>query len=157
MKLLIKPNYLVIPGIAVLMMTLGRLITSYGMPWYRTINLPFFTPSGFVIGLVWQIIYILTTTAVLLVWNRCQRNVRFWTIISLFTINAALNVYWSYLFFYQHTIFFALIDAIFLEITVLALLFLLWPLSHLIALLLAPYVCWVAFAIVLNAVIWFIN
>ncbi len=44
----------------------GRLFTSYGIPeWYQTLVKPSFKPPGYVIGIVWTVIYILSAQLIL--------------------------------------------------------------------------------------------
>ncbi len=157
MKITIKINYLIIAGIALLAWFLGGFFTWRAIPWYKTLNLPAITPSNYIFSLAWRLIFLLTTIAAIRVWNNFERGLRFWCIIALFVINTFLNIYWSYLFFGQHLIGPALIDAIFLEITILGLMYLIWPQSRFTVLLLTPYSGWVFFAILLNILIWQMN
>lgn len=157
MEIRAKLNYFVIPAIALAAMALNRYFTSQGMVWYRTLHLPIFSPPGWFISTVWQIIYVLFTAAVMVVWNKFDRNLRFWFIISLFFLNIFLNIYWAYLFFYQQRIGAAAIEAMLLELTVLLLIFLLRPLSQMTSWFLVPYAAWVLFAFFLNVLIWLMN
>ena len=159
-----KPNYFVIPIIVFLTATIGSYFTGAGQDWYQTINLPSFTPPGWIIGLVWTFIFILSTMSVLIFWNLPikksddkQMKIRFWTVILIFLINAGLNIFWSYLFFYQGLIGAAAFEAVLLSISVIALVVLIWPISRISSLLLVPYAIWVCFATFLNTFIWFLN
>lgn len=153
----IQPDILIMPLIALGTLILGRTFTSSGMEWYKTIALPSFTPPGWFIGLVWQTIYIMTTISAVMVWRTGLRDTRFWTIISLFVVNVGLNVLWTYLFFNQHMIGTAAIDALLLSASVYALIVLIYPISRTAALLLVPYALWSSFATYLNYVIWTMN
>jgi len=152
-----KPNYTTIPFITIVVAALGSILTGKGMSWYQTLALPQWTPSGSFIGIVWTILFILAATSVLLVYNREPRAKRLSLIMLLFLINAALNVFWSFLFFNQHFIGSAIIDATLLGFSVVALIMLIWPSSRLASLLLVPYALWVGFAVVLNFAIWRLN
>lgn len=159
-----KLNYFIIPIIVFLTATIGSYFTGAGMDWYQTINLPSFTPPGWVIGLVWTFIFILSAISVLIFWNLPIKEsddkklkMRFWTIILIFLINAGLNIFWSYLFFYQSLIGAAVFEAALLGISVIALVVLIWPISRISSLLLVPYAVWVCFATFLNTFIWFLN
>lgn len=154
----IKPNYIIIPTIALCAFLLGGYYTKKGLLWLAmTIKLPSFAPSRQIISYMWHMIYIFTTIAALWVWNRFERNIHFWVIISLFGLNAFLNPYWSYLFFYHRSIGASVIDAMILFGTVLALIYLIWPRSKLTTLLLLPYAGWAFFTVILNAIIWQMN
>lgn len=156
----IKTNYFVISGIALTTMFLGGYFTWCGMTWYKTLNLPSITPEDWVFRSVWHIIYAFTTTAAILVFNRFKedkRNAQFYLLMAIFCVNACAHVYWSYLFFYKHLIGYALVDALFLELTTLAILGLISHFSRGISLLLLPYALWNVFAIILNFMIWQLN
>lgn len=136
---------------------LGGMITSAGMDWYETINLPDFTPSGYVIGTVWTIIFILAAISALIVWNRFPRGRRFNWIIGVFLVNAFLNVFWSYLFFGEHLLGLAIWEAGILAFSVALLIVVLRPFSRLAAILLYPYLFWVVFATYLTYTVWTLN
>ena len=152
-----KLNYFIIPLIVFLVAFTGSLITSGGMDWYKTINLPVWTPPGSVIGIAWTIIFILSAISALIVWNRFPRGRRFSWIFIIFGINALLNIFWSYLFFDKHLLNFALWEAGFLFISVVLLIILIRPVSRLAAILLYPYAIWGAFATYLTYTVWMLN
>jgi len=152
-----KINYLVIPLIALATAVLGSYFTSQGMDWYETLSRPGFTPPGGIIGTVWTVIYILSAISALLFWNKSPRGKRFVWVGALFLINAVFNFFWCYLFFTAHLIGTAIVEMLALEVTVLALMILLWPRSRLAALLLVPYAGWVIFATCLAYSIWVLN
>jgi tryptophan-rich sensory protein len=152
-----KFNYLAIPFIVFAVAWAGNILTQKGMVWYKTINLPDWTPSGMIIGLVWTAIFILSAISLLIVWNRRKRNGAFWWIILFFTINAGLNLFWSELFFANQKIGLALIEAGFLEVSVLILIGLNSRFAPVASLLLIPYAGWVIFAMYLNYIIWMLN
>lgn len=152
-----KINYFVIPFIIFLVSLFGGQITGSGMEWYKTINIPSWTPPGWVIGLVWTFIFILGAISVILFWNLQSKPSYFYWIIGLFILNAILNIFWSYLFFGQHLIGSAFIEAIVLGLSVLALIILIWPFSKLSASLLIPYCGWTFFASYLTYSIWLLN
>jgi len=155
----LKLNYFLIPIITVLVSYTGSIFTSMGINsgWYDLINKPTWTPPGSVIGIVWTIIFILSTISALIVWNKLERDKRFWRIVFLFLINAGLNIFWSFLFFAQSLIGLALIEAIILSLTVFILIYLIYPKSKLAALLLIPYALWGSFASFLTYSIWILN
>ncbi|MDP8262152.1 MAG: TspO/MBR family protein [Candidatus Ancaeobacter aquaticus] len=152
-----KLNYLLIPIITFLTAFVGGCFTSSGMEWYRTINLPAWTPPGSVIGMVWTVIFILSTIAALIVWNTSERNTVFWVIIAMFLCNALLNIGWCYIFFGKHLIGLAIIEAAVLDISVIILIILIWKSSVIASLLFFPYAVWVAFATYLTYTIWMLN
>lgn len=152
-----KLNYLIIPLIVFLVAFCGSFFTERGLDWYETINLPAWTPSGSIIGIVWTVIFILSTVSVILVWNRYPREKGFGLIIGLFLLNGVFNFTWSWLFFGKHMIFPAAIEAVFLGLSVLSLILLIRPISRLASLLLFPCLFWVSFATYLTFNVWKLN
>lgn len=152
-----KFNYFVIPLIVAAVAVLGGRVTQAGMVWYRTIKLPEWTPSGSFIGMMWTAIFILTAVCAVMVWNSFPRDWRFQTIISLFLLNAALNVFWSYLFFGKHLLGWAVLEAGALAASVFGLIFLIWPVSVPAASLLILYALWSSFATYVTYSVWILN
>ena len=152
-----KLNYFVIPLIVLAVAWLGGQLIGSGMTWYRTIKLPSFTPPGSIIGLVWTIVFILSAISAIIFWNKTAADNRFYWIIAIFIANAILNIAWSYLFFNQHLLGLATIEAAILDLSVIALIILLWPISKISAGLLVPYAGWAAFATYLTYLVWSLN
>jgi len=156
-----KPNYILIPLFTFMVSYCGSLFTSSGMEWYATINKPTWTPPGMVIGMVWTAIFILATISALRVWNKkytkAERYNHILWIMVLFMVNGILNIEWSFLFFYTHNIFAAFIEAVLLGLSVLALVFVIWPVSRLASALLIPYLGWVTFASYLTYIVYTMN
>jgi benzodiazapine receptor len=154
-----KLNYIIIPLITILVSVSGSSFTSSGIGsgWYASIAKPSWTPPGSVIGAVWTTIFILSTVSAILVWNYAKRDQRFWWIIGIFIANAFLNVFWSFLFFGQKMLGAAVIEAAVLDLSVIALIILIWPLSRVASVLLIPYAGWVAFATYLTYSVWRLN
>jgi tryptophan-rich sensory protein len=151
-------SYFTIPFIAVVIMTLGSLFTWSGMEWYMHIlEKPAITPPKWIFSYAWSCIFAATTLAVLLIWNRAKRTPSFWLTIALFAINAVANVAWSYLFFSMHRIEWALLDAVFIVLTVYVLIILCMQRSWIAAFLLIPYAIWTTFAVYLNYLILVMN
>lgn len=152
------PFFVIIPLISFVTIMLGSWFVEGGMEWYRTLLLPPWTPSGWVIGLAWSTIFLLATLSALNAWMTIRHGSRrFQAIIALFLLNAILNAFWSHLFFLQHQIGAAVLESASLDATVLALIVLLWPVARSSALLLVPYAVWTTFATYLTYVIWTLN
>ena len=151
-----KLNYFVIPVVAFLVGFIGSKFTAVGINsgWYAALAKPAWTPPGYVIGIVWTVIYILTAIAALIAWNspKCSKTVKW-----LFVANAILNVLWSFLFFTLYAIGSAAIECFVLWISVIALMYYLWDISKVASCLLVPYAGWVAFATFLNCLIFFMQ
>jgi tryptophan-rich sensory protein len=147
----------VFPAIAVVITALvGGLITSGGMTWYQSLSLPSFTPPGYIISIVWSIIFVLSAYAMILVLQLGKKEVI--AVASVvFGLNLLLNMLWSTLFFGIHEIGFAFFEAILLAFSVLVLMTVSWKTSKTIAWLLAPYFVWTSFASFLTYSVWMLN
>lgn len=154
-----KINYIIIPLITILVALTGSLLTGWGTAWYHNLNLMSWTPSGGLIGMVWTILFILSTASALIVYNQKDRDREsvFWLIMILFAVNAALNMMWSFLFFTFHLLSLAIIEAFMLGLSVVVLIILIWPRAKLAAILLIPYTGWVFFATYLTYNVWLLN
>ena len=151
-----------LPGLVIAVVTVavsatGGLVTDSGMDWYRTLDLPSFTPPGSFIGMVWTAIYIMAAVAAWLIWK--QRNpdrIRYW-LIGLLIANAVLNVLWTMLFFGIHQLGLSVIEMIVLNLINLAIIVLCWNRLRAASLLFVPYFAWVCFATYLAITIWRLN
>lgn len=137
---------------------IGSWLTDQGLDWYfNEAVLPSFAPSGAVIGGVWTIIYALSAVALILWLVQKKHDVNDYRVIWWFVVNGILNAYWSYLFFVQHQVGWAIVEMIGLEITVLILIWLMWKRVRWSAILLIPYAVWVIFATYLAYSFWILN
>jgi benzodiazapine receptor len=149
-------SYILIPLITILVASIGSILTTRSVAtWYRTIRKPSWTPPGAVIGAVWTVLYILAAISALVVWNLSSPVSA--VVASLFILNAVVNVFWSYVFFYLHKMGPAIWVCLFLELTIILLIWLIAPLSLVAAWLLVPYAAWVTFASYLNYRVWEMN
>ena len=146
-------NYLIIPAITIVVAVLGSQITGRGMNWYDSIKLPRLAPPGYIIGMVWTLIFILSTIAALWFYNSYHSNL----VLGLLIANAVLNLLWTVIFFAGHNPGAAFIELIILNLLNLALIISLWSFNIGPALLWLPYFLWVCFAGYLNFAIWRLN
>jgi tryptophan-rich sensory protein len=129
--------------------------------WYPTLRKPSWTPPGRVIGAVWSVLYTLMGISAWLTWRRAVDGkaargeadaARTWFLGQL-----ALNTAWSFAFFGLRS-----------PLAGLAVILPLWGsvaswtraaarVDRLAGALQLPYLGWVSFASVLNAVIWWKN
>ncbi len=154
----LKLNYFLIPLIVFIIAVLGNYFTSQGLdPWYRNLTKPDWTPSGGFIGAVWTFLYFLVAFSVILFFNRYKKEKNFKLIIYLFILNGFLNMTWSLLFFGFNYLFLSFIHINLLNLTIVFLIFLIWPISKKISVMLFPYFVWVSVATTLNYFIWILN
>ena len=151
-------SYILIPLVTILVAYIGGKLTASSVKtWYRGLRKPSWTPPGGVIGAVWTVLYILAAISALIVWNLPGGISVPFMVASLFVLNALLNVFWSYVFFYLHRPAPALWVCLLLDLTIVLLIQLISPLSLLAAWLLVPYAAWVTFASYLNYRVWAMN
>ena len=150
-------SYILIPIVTILVAFAGGQLTMRSVKtWYKTIRKPTWTPPGAVIGAVWTVLYILAALSALIVWNLPLAPVSA-MVTMLFILNAAVNVLWSYVFFYLHKMAPAIWVCLFLDLTIILLIQFIAPVSALAAWLLVPYAAWVTFASYLNYRVWTMN
>lgn len=136
---------------------IGGALTEPNLDWYATLAKPGFTPPNAAFPIVWTILYAVMAVSAWLVWrtpgNAGDKKVG----LIWFGIQLVLNVLWSFAFFWLHSplygfgVILALIVAIVITIVYFD------KVSRPAALLLMPYVLWVAFAAALNFAIWMLN
>ncbi len=108
-------SYILIPLVTILVAFAGGQLTMRSVKtWYKTIRKPTWTPPGAVIGAVWTVLYILAALSALIVWNLPLAPVSA-MVTMLFILNAAVNVLWSYVFFYLHNMAPAIWVCLFLD------------------------------------------
>lgn len=153
----IKPNFFLIPLLVIITASAASYFADTGKSWYKTINLPAWTPSNSFMVLVWIIIFILTSLSILIIWNRYSSEKKFGLIIILFVLNAILNVGWNVLFFSHQLLGFAFVQAVLLIANLIVLVLLIRQFSPLAAYLLLPYSAWIFFSTVLTLNVWMMN
>jgi tryptophan-rich sensory protein len=153
----VKPNYFFIPLFVIITASAASYFAEAGRAWYKTINLPDWTPSGSIMVLAWTIIFILSSLSLLIIWNRYSSEKNFRVIIILFVLNAFLIVGWNILFFSHQQLGLAFFQAVLLITNLILLISLIWRLSPLAAYLLIPYSLYVLFSTVLSFNVWLIN
>lgn len=130
----------------------GGLLTDLS-PWYYALRSPAWKPPDWLFGPAWTAIFACAALAGLYAWNGSRRRADHMRILTLFGVNAALNVLWSLLFFRLHRPDWALIEVVLLWSSIVALIVGLARYSRTASWLLAPYLAWVSFAAVLNLAI----
>jgi tryptophan-rich sensory protein len=152
-----KLNYLFIPLFVVITASAASYFADVGRAWYKTINLPQWTPSNSVMVIAWVLIFVLTSLSVLIIWNKYSTQKSFSAIMWLFVLNALLNVGWNILFFTQQQIGLAFFQALLLVVNIVLLIVLIWRFCPFAACLLFPYSLWVGFATALTFNVWMLN
>lgn len=124
--------------------------------WYGILNKPFFTPPSYVFGPVWTFLYLLmglSLFVILILRPGLEKK----NLLVLFSLQLALNFFWSVLFFALHEPFAAFLDIVALWLIILKLIFEAWKPAQKASLFLIPYILWVSFAALLNISIVLLN
>jgi len=118
--------------------------------WYYSLKQPSWKPPDWAFGPAWTLIFTLTGIAGVQGWLHATSDQHRICIITLFAINAVLNVGWSWLFFTRQRPDWALVEVLPLWLSVLALMLALRPALPVYCLLLLPYLIWVGYAATIN-------
>lgn len=133
------------------------LSSTFNNPWFNDLDKPSWNPPASIFGPVWTILYLLMGLSLWLVWKSNKPANEKEVAIIFFVIQLFLNFWWSLLFFKFHSPELALIDIVLLLIMILITTIHFFPISRAASFILIPYICWVAFATVLNASILLLN
>jgi tryptophan-rich sensory protein len=125
--------------------------------WYQTIHKPSWNPSNGIFAPVWTTLYVLMGIALFLVWKADISPKLKQTAILLFGIQLLLNFFWSFIFFGQHQIGWALVEIMLMWLFILLTILMFARINNAAAWLLVPYISWVSFATILNYTIWKLN
>ncbi len=114
--------------------------------WYTTLNKPSFNPPNAIFGPIWTTLYILMGISSYLVWQKRKIVSGYSWAVGVYLLQLLLNLMWSYLFFYQQQIGFALIEICILLLTIIVNTFIFYRIHKIAGLLFIPYILWVSFA-----------
>lgn len=128
---------------------LGALGTDIG-PWYQGLRQPPWKPPDAWFGPAWTLIFTLTGIAGGRAWLRAADRRERHRLLWAFGVNGALNVLWSWLFFRWRRPDWALAEVVLFWLSIAWLIVLVRRTDPVAALLLVPYLLWVAFAAALN-------
>lgn len=136
---------------------LGSLFTVPAIPgWYAGLVKPFFKPPNWLFAPVWTALFLLMGIALALVWRR-KDHPEAPSALRWFAIQWLLNVLWSVAFFGLHSPMLGLVDIVLLWAAIAMTIQRFRRISRPAAWLLAPYMAWVSFALILNAALWWLN
>ena len=135
----------------------GSVTASEIPAWYAGLNQPSWTPPNWAFPVVWTLLYILMGIALWLLWDRAPAGSARTLAIAFFFVQLLLNAAWSPVFFSLHQTKLALGIIILLLTAIAATIFAARRCQTTAALLLLPYLIWVAYAASLNAGIVLLN
>lgn len=128
---------------------MGGALTELG-PWYYALRYPDWKPPDAAFGVIWSTIFTLCAVSATLAWRAASTGALRRRVLLLFGSNAVLNVLWSLLYFKLHRPDWALVEVLFLWLSIAALIVGLWRISRWASALLLPYLVWVSIATALN-------
>jgi benzodiazapine receptor len=135
---------------AIILAGAGGLLTDIG-PWYRNLKKPSWQPPDWLFGPAWMIILGLAAWAAILSWDQADSQSEQAMLIAVYAANFLFHLLWSPLFFKYQRPDWALIEVVFLWLSVTAMLALTWSFTPLASIMILPYFLWVSFAAILNA------
>ncbi|MBM6579775.1 tryptophan-rich sensory protein [Microvirga sp. BT689] len=152
------PRFLVavLPVVAVAVS--ASLITQPNIPtWYAGLEKPAFTPPNWAFPVAWTLLYALMAYALWRILSLPETQPGRAAAIVAFFVQLVLNGMWSFAFFGGRSPMAGLIVIAALIAAILATIRAFWRLDRPAALLLVPYLAWVAYATLLNGTIWRLN
>ena len=135
---------------------IGGLASVRASSFYAQLNRPEWSPPSWLFGPVWTVLYVLMGIAAWLVWRE-----RGWAgargALTLFLVQLAANALWTWLFFAWREGGLALAEIILLAVLIVATMIAFARVRTVAAILLAPYLIWVLYAMALTFAIWRAN
>ena len=124
--------------------------------WYQTLNKASFNPPDWVFSPIWVLLYFMMAVAGWRIWTKNSAGAGRYALL-LFSVQLALNLGWSVLFFGYQQVGIALLEMFVLIFTVTLTTLQFWAIDRNAGILFLPYGVWLLFAAVLNGFIFFMN
>ena len=131
----------------------GFTTASFKEPWYSEIILPSFNPPSWVFAPVWTTLYIMMSIAIWKIWINSFDS----KVLKLYFIHLFFNGIWSIVFFGFHQIGLALINLVIILIFIILLMKSYFVRDKVSFYLMAPYLLWSSYALMLNSLIFLYN
>ncbi|MCU1472239.1 TspO/MBR family protein [Amnibacterium sp.] len=144
-----RSSYVAAGGAVLTTAVLGVLGTDVSSSWYTRLKKPPFQPPGAAFGIAWTVLYALITISTGRTLTRIEHQKRRRFSLA-FALNLLLNVGWTWVFFRGHRAGYATVEILALQASNVDLARRTARVDRTAALLLAPYLLWVAFASVLT-------
>jgi translocator protein len=124
--------------------------------WYERLAKPDWRPPNWLFAPVWSLLYLMIAFSGWLVWRDAGLAGAGLPLLVYF-LQLLLNAAWTPMFFGLHRIDLGFLTIFALWLSILATIWLFYPVSVVAAMLLVPYFAWVSFAALLNLSIWRLN
>jgi benzodiazapine receptor len=125
------------------------------MEWYKTIAKPSWTPPNIAFPIVWGILKILQTTALVIAWRAGGRKLTL--SIGLFLIHLCIGDVWNRIFFANHHMGTGMVVIVKMWLWLAATIYFMCSDSPAAGALLVPTLVWLTIASALNISIWSLN
>ena len=140
----------------------SRVTTPEISGWYASLEKPAWTPSRWLFGPVWSVLYLMMAVAAWLVWREgnagdAEDGAGVRRPLALFAAQLVLNGLWSLIFFRMHRTGLASVEIVLLWVLILLTAVSFWRVAPLAGVLMLPYLLWVTYAAALNVAIWRAN
>jgi tryptophan-rich sensory protein len=134
----------------------GGIASMDAASFYAALARPAWAPPASVFGPVWTVLYALMGVASWLVWRESGAMLRK-PALGVYVVQLIANALWSWLFFYWKSGALAFAEVLLLLALIVLTVAMFWRVRRLAALLLLPYLAWVAFASALTWSVWRAN
>ena len=153
----IKP-YVISVAIALGVGALSALFTRGNMDIYDRIQTPPLTPPGILFPIVWTALYTLMGISSAIIYTKGRdENIPVYDALRIYTIQLAVNFFWSIIFFNLEAFLFAFLWILLLWVLIIVMIVKFYEINKTAAYLQIPYLLWVTFAAYLNFAIFLLN
>jgi benzodiazapine receptor len=125
--------------------------TSY--TWYQHLSKPSWAPPSWLFGPVWSVLYLIIAASFGYVGYLATKRAIPLVVVLPFVLNLVFNFSFTPLQFGLRNNMLAAVDILLVLITLIWLMFAIWPYAHWVALANIPYLVWVCFATILQLTI----
>ena len=134
----------------------GMATTNGLISWYPSLHKPFFNPPNFLFGPVWTLLYVLMGISFYIILQSKDLMLKRRAVI-IFGIQLVFNFFWSFIFFENKLLGWALVEIIILWLLLIGMTASFYGIDKRAGLLQIPYLLWVSFAALLNGAIVYLN
>jgi benzodiazapine receptor len=125
--------------------------------WYQTLIRPTWAPPAWIFGPVWSVLYILIATSFGYVGYLFFKGIIPFMVLLPFVLNLVFNLAFTPLQFGLQNNLLAAIDIILVLVTLIWLMYAIFPYAPWVTYINIPYLLWVSFATVLQLTVTYLN
>ncbi len=136
---------------------LAAFLTRDSMDIYQTVAKPALAPPAILFPIVWTILYVLMGVGATLVWRSDAAKEDKREALILYSLQLAVNFFWSILFFDKRAFLPAFVWLVLLWLLIVGMIVSFFKINKTAAWLQIPYLVWVTFAGYLNLAIYLLE